>query len=305
MKFIKGLLACLLALGLSACASNDVKEPIKVLAPLGAPSVSLLGLYGDENVTIDTVDGASVLSAELTKEDSEYDMIVAPINLGATMIEKGKSDYLLDSVVTWGNLYLVGSDANALHEEGMFAAFGEKAVPQKVLMASMDLSEVTPTIAYFASVNEVQQQLLSGKASVALMAEPAATATIAKAKEKGISLSVLKDLQKEYQMKHNTPTYGYPQAAIFVKKDAVDKVAPYLETAKTFVNDTAVHEEGAIAKAVETATPAKLGVPNAKIIEKTWKRQNINFVKANTVKDDINAFLKQFNIVLSDEGYTK
>ena len=54
MKLLKGLLAGVMALSLSACASNDdtkkeeaKTEPIKVLAPLGATSLSLLGLYGD------------------------------------------------------------------------------------------------------------------------------------------------------------------------------------------------------------------------------------------------------------------
>ena len=296
MKLLKGLLAGVMALSLSACASNDdtkkeeaKTEPIKVLAPLGATSLSLLGLYGDKNVSVDTVDGTSVISAEIAKEDGEYDAIIAPINLGAALLSKGKSQYRLDSVVTWGNLYVVGTDEKALTETGMFAAFGEKAVPQKVFMASL----------------EVQQQLLSKKANVGLMAEPAATATIAKAKEKGITLKVLKDLQKEYQNKNNTKSAGYPQAALFVKKGSEDKVKKYIETATTFANETSKKDETAISKAVETATPEKLGIPNAQIAVKTWPRLNINYVKAATVKEDIATFLKQFNISINDDAYTK
>ena len=293
MKLLKGLLAGVMALSLSACASNDdtkkeeaKTEPIKVLAPLGATSLSLLGLYGDKNVSVDTVDGTSVISAEIAKEDGEYDAIIAPINLGAALLSKGKSQYRLDSVVTWGNLYVVGTDEKALTETGMFAAFGEKAVPQKVFMASLDVKSIKPEITYFASVNEVQQQLLSKKANVGLMAEPAATATIAKAKEKGITLKVLKDLQKEYQNKNNTKSAGYPQAT-------------------TFANETSKKDETAISKAVETATPEKLGIPNAQIAVKTWPRLNINYVKAATVKEDIATFLKQFNISINDDAYTK
>ena len=157
MKLLKGLLAGVMALSLSACASNDdtkkeeaKTEPIKVLAPLGATSLSLLGLYGDKNVSVDTVDGTSVISAEIAKEDGEYDAIIAPINLGAALLSKGKSQYRLDSVVTWGNLYVVGTDEKALTETGMFAAFGEKAVPQKVFMASLDVKSIKPEITYFA-----------------------------------------------------------------------------------------------------------------------------------------------------------
>ncbi|MEF9968028.1 MAG: hypothetical protein RR766_05880, partial [Longicatena sp.] len=62
-----------LALSLSACGTNKKAEPIKVLTPMGAPALSLLGLYGDKNVTIDSVDGSDVLSAEFNKKDG-YDV---------------------------------------------------------------------------------------------------------------------------------------------------------------------------------------------------------------------------------------
>ena len=308
MKFIKALLAGVLAFSLAACTTKDnqqevVLEPIKVLAPLGAPSVSLLGLADDENVTIDTVDGANVLSAELTKADSEYDVIIAPINLGAGMISKGKSSYLLDQVVTWGNLYVIGTSEDALSTEGMFAAFGEKAVPQKILTASLDMATIVPEVTYFASVNEVQQQLLSKKATAGLIAEPAATATMKKAKEKGIELQILKDLQKEYQLKNGTETAGYPQAALFVKEGSQEKVKPYIEKAADFANKTAKEDVEAVKAAIELLTPQKLGIPNAEIVVKTWDRQNIHFVKANEAKDDIATFLKQFQLTLEDNAY--
>lgn len=305
MRLIKTALAALMALTLSACANDKPVESIKVLTPLGAPSLSMLGLYGNENVQINTVDGSDTLVAELAKSDGEYDVIVAPINAGAKLISNGKSGYTLSHVVTWGNLYLVGTSENALKEEGVFAAFGEKAVPQKVLSASMDLSQVKPTIQYFQSVNDVQAQLLTKKANVGLMAEPAATATIAKAKSKGITLSILKDLQKEYKEKNQLENTGYPQAALFVKKGSEDKVKTYLETASTFANETAVKDTEKLKAQIEIAGVDQLGIPNAEIAVKTWERQNIHMKKATEVTADIDLFLKQFNLTLSDDMYTK
>lgn len=310
MKYVKGLLATVLALTMTACASEKPKEetekntPIKMIVPMGATALSMLGLYGDENVTIDTVDGSNALTAEFSKTDG-YDVIVAPVNLGAKLISSGKSNYQLDSIITWGNLYVIGTDENALSEEGVFAAFGEAAVPQKVLMSSLDLSTITPQVTYFNSVTDVQAQLLTQKANVGLMAEPAATATIAKAKEKGINLKVLKDLQKEYQQKNGMDKSGYPQAALFVKKGSEKNVKSYLAKAKKFANETALKDETAVKQAVEKATTEKLGVPSAEIAQKTWGRQNIKFVKAKTVKEDIKVFLEQFKIELDDKYYTE
>ncbi len=95
---------------------------------------------------------------------------------------------------------------------------------------------------------------------------------------------------------------GYPQAALFVKKGSEEKVASYIEEASDFVENAT---DETIAKAVETATVEKLGVPSAEIVQKTWERQNIHFKKAADIKTDIDTFLKQFSITLTEEAYSK
>lgn len=310
MKYVKGIFVILLAFIMVACTNSSKtsvkkEESIKILTPMGAPSLAMLGLYGDDKVSIDTVDGTDVLTAQLSKEKGDYDIIIAPINMGANLLAKGKSQYLLDSVVTWGNLYVVGTDEEALTSNGIFAAFGENAVPQKILMNSIDTKKLVAKIKYFNSANEVQVQLLTGKANVGMLAEPAATATISKAKEKGIHLKILKDLQIAYKEKNHLKSLGYPQAAIFIKKGSEDKVASCMKKAKQFINDTVPHDETAITKALQLATPEKLGISSTQIAVKTWKRQNIRFVKAINSKKDIEVFLKQFNILLPEDKYTK
>lgn len=307
MKYIKSFFIAVMALSLVACSApkEAVVEPIRILAPMGATSLSLLGLYDNKDVTIDTVSGSDVLSAELMKKDSAYDVIIAPINLGANLIVNDKSAFLMDYVVTWGNLYIVGSDVDALTKEGKFAAFGEMAVPQKVLMRSMDMKSVVPELTYYNAVSDVQAQLLTKKADVGLLAEPIASATIAKAKEKGMDLKIIKDLQAEYKAYNNLETTGYPQGAAFVKKGSEAKVSPHMKTAITFANETAIATPDKIKEAVIAATPEKLGVPSAEISQKTWKNQNIRFVKASQAKQDIEIFLKEFDIRTSDAMFSK
>lgn len=306
MSFLRKLGCIAMVCMLSACSnggSTSSKE-VHVLVPMGATSLSILGLYDDPNVVIDTVDGSDAITAELSKNSSTYDIIIAPINVGAKLITDGRSDYVLSHVVTWGNLYIVGSDENALSQEGVFAAFGELAVPQKVLLSSINTEDITPEISYFNSVNDVQQQLLTQKATVGLLAEPAATATIAKAKEKGISLKVLVDLQKAYKEKQGVEEEGYPQAALFVKKDAGTNVEECISKAEQFIKKVDEDEDN-ITKAVTIATTDKLGVPSAEIVQKTWKRQNIRFVEANEVTSEIETFLSQFGLTKFDNLYKK
>ncbi len=295
-KWMKGALAFTLALTLFGCGTSQ-KESVKILAPTGAPALGILGASNAENVEkIETVSGSDVLQAELAKDDSEYDIIVAPSNLGMTLAAKGAQNYELAAVITWGNLYLVGEDADALENEGEFAAFGEAAVPQLVLENAIDIENLKPTLTYYNAVSDAQAQLLSGKADVALLAEPVVTATIAKAKENGMELQIIADLQQLYAEKNDTSAdAGYPQAAIFVKKGESNSLSSVLEAIKTFANETSSDSE-ALTQAIETLGVEALGIPSVEVAVNSWQRQNIRYVDAQEAKEDLAQFAKIFNI---------
>ena len=287
MKTLSKICFAALLLCLCACASDSKNEPISILAPQGAPALATLPFADQETVSVDYVSVSDPLSAELIKNDSAYDVIIAPINLGTKLIEKDNTPYRLAAVITWGNLYIVGE---ADYQNGdAFAAFGEAAVPGKILTHYADIKEVT----YFNSVQDVQTQLLSGKAKAGLLAEPAATATIAKAKEKGKTLTVLQDLQEKETVDGQK---GYPQAAVFVKDR--EKSEAVLKHIEQFLNEAADEEQ--ISAWIEQLGVEQLGIPNAKIALSTWERQNLKYADANTVKNDIAEFLKLFQIVFHD-----
>lgn len=285
MKILKSLLCFLLAFMIVGCGkTNDELKTIKILCPTGAPSLAFVSEY--KNITkegkIDFVDGSDQLVAELSKADSEYDMIVAPINLGAKLIAGGQTDYRLKGVITWGNLYLVGTSEDALKEKGDIALFGEGAVPQKIYSTVNIETQLQPK--YFQSATLVQQQLLSGKVKVGMLAEPLASATIAKAKQSGLELSIVADLQKTYGED------GYPQAAIFIKDNK-----NYDELIKGIDEFTNNGYDG-LQEDLQDIGIDQLGLPNVEIVVKSIERQNIHYKEASQVSDQIKDFLKLFNI---------
>lgn len=296
-KIVKVFLAAALSIGLAACSSGgneEVKpEPVKILCPTGAPGLSLLGALNNDLVTVDFVEGTDVLTAEMAKEDSEYDIIVAPTNLGAK-IYTNSPNYNLDAVLTWGNLYLVGKEGVDLSTANI-AAFGESAVPGMVFKNVYDVDSMN--VNWYNSVQEAQQALLTGQVDAALLAQPVAAATIAKGSEQGLNLSVVSDLQELWQTKNEMDIKGFPQASLFVKKDSQEKVSYVLDAVKTFLNSV---DDEAISAAIEAVGADKLGIPNAQLAVKTWKAQNINFVSGKDAKKDIEAFLKVFNMELPE-----
>ncbi|MGN1343952.1 MAG: hypothetical protein ACI4U3_05190 [Traorella sp.] len=302
MRYLKSLLVFVLLLVGCSPKSN---EPIKVLVPTGAPALALVEQASKESENqIDFVTGSEALSAELVKEDSEYDIIFAPVNLGAKMIQAGKSTYKLKAVITWGNLYVVGTSQEALNESKTFTTFGEGSVVDFVLKNAIDLSKYE-NVEYYSSAQDVQGQLLSGKTNLAMLAEPAVTATINKAKQQNINLEVLVNLQEEYQKNMNTATAGFPQAAIFVKEGSESKVKDFLKEIETWVNETAVNTPDKIEELVDSVGVDTLGVPSAAISKATWAKQNIKYVDASTCKEDLTTLLSLMNITFSEDMLSK
>lgn len=298
MKVTKLLAAAALVV-LAGCTPSKAPEKISVLVPQGAPALSCISIYGSEYADVKSVSGSDILTAELAKADSAYDVIIAPINLGAKMMEKGTTKYKMEAIITWGNLYLMG--ASDYQEGDALVAFGEAAVPGLILKnAGLDNN-----VTYLNSAQDVMVQLTTGKAKAGLIAEPVATAAIAKAKEQGITLRVIKDMQEAYQQVNNTANKGYPQAAIFVKEGSEEKAQAALEQIQSFANDTAVNKTDEIKGLIETAGIDNLGIPSADIAVKSWTRQNINYIKASEVEEEVATFLKLFNITFSQDMLSK
>ncbi|MGM9948089.1 hypothetical protein [Floccifex sp.] len=293
-KYFKLFLGLVLSLGLVACSSKEeTKEPVSILCPSGAPALALLGATNDENVSIEYAN-ADVLQAELSKTDGDYDIIVAPTNLGAKLYQASQT-YQLEAVLTWGNLYIVGP-VDFDFTTGSLAAFGEQAVPQLVFNYCYDTENLDVT--YYSDVAQAQQALLTGQTQCALLAMPVAQATIAKAKENNMELTILSDVQKVFKEKSGFKQEGYPQASLFVKKDKIEKVSYVLDEISSFIENS---DETAISDAIEAEGIENLGVPAKEICVKTWDKQNIRYVRANEVKDEIENFLSIFKIEVAED----
>ncbi len=272
---------------------------LKILAPSGAPALSLLPAQ-IAGLSIDFVDGADPLQAALVNPTPEYDIIVAPSNLGMKLAAAGKSTYKMLGVVTWGNLYIVaekGTEADPSTWTNV-ASFGEQSVTGKVFTeaygADLNMDEVT----WYNSTAEASAALISGEAKVAMLAEPNATASIAKAKENGIELEIIDDVQARYSGETGK---GFPQAALFVQadsyaehKDEIDTVFSILSEFSSAVNEM---DADSLAELIESAGGAEtFGIPNSQIAAKVWDRLNINVAAASDHIEELSEFGKLFEI---------
>ena len=277
---------------------GETSEFKNILSPAGAPALSVIPFALEEKESVSIVSGAENLQAALVAPESEFSMIIAPINLGVNLINNNKTKFRLHSIITWGNLFVV-RDENATVKK--IALFGDKAVPGLVynsVKESLGFNEYEEL--WLPSVADAQKALISGEVSIALLAEPIVSATLAKATELEKNLVVDKDVQAVYAAENGVS--NYPQAGLFVLEDSnydeqIKKISEYVTNANT--------DSTQLVKDIESLSAEYLGVPNAQLIGKALKNMNVNVKKATEAESEIKAFLKLFNLELSDNAIIK
>lgn len=286
--------------------SVDIEEEVlNVLAPAGATAVPFAQMILDGSAFVEVVDGADALQAAFVNPEPMYDVIVAPTNLGVKLASLGKTEYKLAYVLTWGNLYLV-SEKESLDECESIAAFGEAAVPGLVYnTVYADYADITT---FYNSVADAQAALLTGEADAALIAEPAATATIAKGKDQDKEFKIIENVQDKW-----ASVYGglYPQAGIFFLESKYNEYDPSGNAMELFIGELAEFTESVnngstdIAALIDEVGADLLGVPNGTIVGKVWPRLNISVTSAAASETQVHDFLSVFGVENSSDGILK
>lgn len=240
------LVALVLSIGLlTACNKdnnkgngNDVK--LTFAAPEGTPALAIARLITDnKSISGKNVNYKIVNPSNIAKEMQAglSDLVIMPVNAGATLINKG-ADYKLVSVAVDGSLYLVGKigkseTATTLTIDDIkgkkIACIGQQGVPglvfRYILKANnisivddvKNLNDTNVYVQYAGDGPQAKTAVDNNSVDYAVVGEPAATTF----KTKGFNAQM--DLQAEYKKVSGKETY--PQAGIFVKSSLASDTA--------------------------------------------------------------------------------
>lgn len=293
MKKLLSIITVLSIVLLSACSPKSEPVSAKIITPFGGPAMTHIQIMKEMPVILEGSDyevevvvGADPLVAAFTS--MSHDIIIAPTNLGAKMYN-ASGKYKLAATIAWGANYLVSTDgpisiADLKGKE--IVAFGKNATPDVVLTSILKEAGVYEdvTIRYVNSVSDVQVELLTGSATIGLLAEPILTVTKTK-KE----LSVI-DLQEEWASISGENVI--PQAAIFVSVDLLEKnrefVDSYLEAVKVSIEFANTNGDDLATYADEI----EFGLPGA-IVKKAAIGSNLKFVSAIDSKAQIEVYFNE------------
>lgn len=234
---MKKIISILLVLFVSVFAFGcKEKEKTYLLTPEGIPLVAIGGVLSEFEVT--TTPGPQVLQSELVQDN--YDVIVAPVTLGAQLSIKGSINYKIAGLITFDNMYIVSkknvtlNSINDLNGKTIYA-YGQNQPSDIMLKYALEKSGVNATIEYADSVaTVVSSYFLPGNADYALVAEP----YLSKIKQK-VEVNVI-DVASVLRELNEGNVEFIPQAAIYVYKELsksqIKKILKVIENNITSLN---------------------------------------------------------------------
>ena len=229
------LVALVLSIGLlTACNKDDNKGngndvTLTFAAPEGTPALAIARLITDnKSISGKNVNYKIVNPSNIAKEMQAglSDLVIMPVNAGATLINKG-ADYKLVSVAVDGSLYLVGKSETATTltideiRGKRIACIGQQGVPGLVFRYILkenninivdspeNVSENSVYVQYAGDGLQAKTAVENKSVDYAVVGEPAATTFKIK-----FGFNAQMDLQAEYKKVSGKETY--PQAGIFV-----------------------------------------------------------------------------------------
>ena len=242
------LVALVLSIGLlTACNKDDNKGngndvTLTFAAPEGTPALAIARLITDnKSISGKNVNYKIVNPSNIAKEMQAglSDLVIMPVNAGATLINKG-ADYKLVSVAVDGSLYLVGKCDTATTatttltiddiKGKKIACIGQQGVPGLVFryilkannISIVDSPENVPEnsvyVQYAGDGLQAKTAVENKSVDYAVVGEPAATTFKMK-----FGFNAQMDLQTEYKKVSGKETY--PQAGIFVTSSLASDAA--------------------------------------------------------------------------------
>ena len=242
------LVALVLSIGLlTACNKDDNKGngndvTLTFAAPEGTPALTIARLITDnKSISGKNVNYKIVNPSNIAKEMQAglSDLVIMPVNAGATLINKG-ADYKLVSVAVDGSLYLVGKSDTATTatttltiddiKGKKIACIGQQGVPGLVFRYILkenninivddvkNLNDTNVYVQYAGDGLQAKTAVENKSVDYAVVGEPAATTFKIK-----FGFNAQMDLQAEYKKVSGKKTY--PQAGIFVKSSLASDAA--------------------------------------------------------------------------------
>lgn len=272
---------------LSFLGNPKLENEVSIIVPNGIPYLAVAGIKENENVKMDTTTGGENLKAALL--GGEYDLVVAPINVGAQLFAAGKSKYQMVTPITFNNAYIVCREELPLESIDdligkSVTAFNQTGIPAQVLTkiyndnSALDIANVDFTLKSSAQV----YQSFVGEGNddnYVLMSEPEISKVIINNKIAIKTLDLCSVLGE-----------SIPQAALFVNPDAnLEDVNIVIDMIEDNIKEMNTNTASCIDK-VLTVDEEFFSAIGKEVLLSSVPRANVKFDLENRKTESANVF---------------
>ena len=291
-RFLNLFILVFVLLLTTSCNIKLAEDKYQMIMPTGTPSIALsYFVKNNKNVEAEIASGSDPLVAAF--KSGNYDIIVAPVNLGAMLYNQlDNFAYSLYQPIVGCNFYVMSTNPISSFAEldgKELIAFNEAATPGVMIKALTKYYNISPNVTYVGSVNEANSYLVSGRAEYILSAEP--SRTIISTKGNFYSLDISQEWIK------TIGNYNVPQAGIFVKNDNLKKSS--FRGVLTQMSESVKAEPALMAEAVKEIDPNFKTAPSLEALTKAIP--NCHFITTPLNKEEVNVYFS----VISDLGLAK
>ena len=268
---------------------------IKVIAPMGAPSMSLLKMMdenkviGNKEIEYEILNASDVLASKIISK--EADIAIIPSNLASNLYNKD-IDIKLVSTSVWGILYLVSSDDSIKTWEDLkgkeITTIGRNLTPDAILSYLIKANGLKVgkdiKLTYINSAPELAQLFLAGKIDIAIIPEPILSSVLMKKKDTNIIFNIQDEWKK-------TTKVAIPQVVMIAQgnlaKNNKEFLDEFIESYKNSIQWVNANPN----KGEEISL--KLSKRNqGKIMASSIKRSNLMFKNAKDSKKELEEYYK-------------
>lgn len=256
---------------------------IKVIAPMGAPSISLLKMIdenkviGNKEIEYEILNASDVLASKIISK--EADIAIIPSNLASNLYNKD-IDIKLVSTSVWGILYLVSRDDSIKTWEDLrgkeITTIGRNLTPDAILSYLIKANGLKVgkdiKLTYINSAPELAQLFLAGKIDIAIIPEPILSSVLMKKKDTNIIFNIQDEWKK-------TTKVAIPQVVMIAQGDLA-------KNNKEFLDEFIENYKNSIEWV--NANPDKIG----KVTPSSIKRSNLMFKNAKDSKKELEEYYK-------------
>lgn len=273
------------------------QEEINFYYPNGLPALTVAKLVKDNPILDESISinyemqkTPDLLVTKILKE--EADIAIVPSNLAAQAFNKG-IPYKIVATASWGTIYLAGTEEVKSFEDlkgKEIHSFGKGLTPDLVLRFVLSKNGIDPEedvkITYLNSAADLGPLFISGKASLAVLAEPLAANMLIKKED----ANIIFDLNKEWG-KITGSDKGYPQASLIIKSDLIDKNKDFVENLLKEYEKSRVWTKKNPEKLGEYAEELEISIEKETIIE-AMKRIDMDYFNIEESQEEYNDYYK-------------